>query len=89
MPAEVFKVEKPMTCDLPYVENFLKNKKLPSYVFSCLGEFGNTVISNKLLKQYGWNGIQWHCSKKGFKVTVFMSCHGNCIVEVFGNRGIY
>ena len=81
--------EEPLGCDLPYVEDFPKNKKLPNYVYKSLLAFGNTVISNKLLKVYGWNGVQWHCAKKGFKVTVRMSCYDNCIVEVFGNRGFY
>ena len=72
-------------CNLPYVENFPKHIKLPKYIFESLDEFGNTVISNKLLKKYGWNGIQWHCARKGFKVTLKMSCYKNCIVEVFGH----
>lgn len=83
------KEEEPLTCGLPYVEDFPKHKKLPAYVFKSLREFGNTVISNKILKQYGWNGVQWHCAKKGFKVTLVMSCHGNCIVEEFGHHGFY
>ena len=76
-------------CNLPYVENFPRNVKLPKYIFKSLEEFGNTVISNKLLKQYGWNGIQWHCDRKGYKVTLTMSCFDNCIVEVFGSHGRY
>ena len=83
------KEEEPLTCGLPYVEDFPKNKKLPAYVYKSLYEFGNTVVSNKILKVYGWNGIQWHCAKKGYKVTVTMSCYDNCIVEVFGGCGFY
>ena len=32
--------------DVPYVEDFPKNIKLPDYIFKSLSVFGNTVISN-------------------------------------------
>ena len=45
------KEEEPLTCGLPYVEDFPKNIKLPDYIFKSLRVFGNTVISNKLVKK--------------------------------------
>lgn len=68
--------------NIPYVENFPRNVKFPAYIPKCLKRYGNTVISNKLLKKIGWNGLQWYCSQYGLKVTVIKTAYNNCIVEV-------
>lgn len=77
------KEEVKLLCkDVPYVEDFPKIIKLPDYIFKSLRVFGNTVISNKLVKKLGWNGIQWHCARKGFVVTVIKTANDNFIIEV-------
>ena len=81
------KEEVKLLCkDVPYVEDFPKNIKLPDYIFKSLRVFGNTVISNKLVKKLGWNGIQWHCSRKGYVVTVIKTTYKNFIIEVINRE---
>ena len=79
----IAKEEEAIICKgIPFVEDFPKGIKIPDYIFKSLRAFGNTVISNKLVKLLGWNGIQWHCARKGFKVTVIKTAYDNFIVEV-------
>ena len=68
--------------DVPYVENFPMNIRIPEYIVPHLRAYGNTVVSNKLVKKLGWNGIQWHLAHFGLKVTVVKTNYGNFIVEV-------
>ena len=75
--------EEEFVCkDIPFVEDFPKNIILPKYIFKSLKAYGNTVVSNKLVKLLWWNGIQWHCARRGFKVTVVKTVYKNFIVEV-------
>lgn len=72
--------------DVPYVEDFPKVYKIPDYMLYSLKEYGNTVVSSQLIKRLGWNGLQWHLHRYGYKVTVVKTEFNNYIVEVFNRE---
>ncbi len=56
---------------------------IPLYVYNCLDEYENTVISEKLLEKLGEETIVRTIERKiGKKVSLTRSCHGNLILEV-------
>lgn len=43
---------------------------LKPYVYKCLEEYGNTIISEQTLGKFGPSAILRHLKEKGFDVTI-------------------